>query len=170
VILLFWETHCEPIGDLGAWSALIVFVQCSETGKIMTLTSAKNDFVRTLNAVPGLLGKLCYVASLRNEEGSYQHWGLVRTHGPEQAEDSMTTAHQIIFREALRSPLNRLCSEIENAEVGDARRELLRELQTASATAVPASAGKASRLHFSALVAAVSALVESQRQSTHRVA
>jgi hypothetical protein len=136
----------------------------------MTLTSAKNDFVRTLNAVPGVIGKLCYIAGLQNEEGAYEHWGLVKTHGPEQAADSIMTAHKIIFREALRSPLAQLCSEIDSKEVQDAGQELLRRLQTAGATALPADAGKASRLHFSALVEAVSALSESQRQSTHRVA
>jgi hypothetical protein len=136
----------------------------------MTLTSAKNDFVRTLNAVPGLIGKLCYVARLHNADGTYEHWGMTKTHGAEQAADSMMIAHKIIFREALRSPLVRLCSEIEGKENEDSQQELLRQLQTTGATALPSNAGKASRLHLNALVEAVSALVESRRRSSRRAA
>jgi hypothetical protein len=136
----------------------------------MKLNSAKNDFVRTLNAVPGLVAKLCYIARLRNEDGEYAHWGLTRTHGAEEAAESIMTAHKIIFREALRSPLDRLCSEIDKKENEEERQDLLRNFQGLGRTAVPSDAGKASRLHFSALVEAVSALVGSQRPSTHRAA
>src|SRR6266404_1688854 len=71
----------------------------------MTLKSAKDDIVRTLSCVPGLFGKLCYLAMLRNEGGDYEHWGLNKTHGAELASASMHTAHKIIFTEVLRSPI-----------------------------------------------------------------
>src|SRR3954463_9299031 len=103
----------------------------------MKLISATNDFIRTLNAVPGIVGQLCYIARLRNEDGGYDHWGLIKTHGPEQATDSIITAHKIIFREVLRAPMGRLCSEIASKENEGVRQELLQHLGTACARALP---------------------------------
>ena len=131
----------------------------------MTLISAKNDVMRTLNFVPGLFGKICYLAALRNDSGEYEHWGFSRTHGAELASGSMHTAHRVIFTEVLRSPLLDLCSDLEPAGVEQCQKRP--ELQ---AQAVPAGTGKGPRLHFNAVVAAVSALVEAQHSSTHRAA
>ena len=44
----------------------------------MPLFSASEDFARrTLSAIPGLLSRLAYMTSLRDEQGNYCHWGLV---------------------------------------------------------------------------------------------
>ena len=129
----------------------------------MTLKSAKDDIVRTLSCVPGLFGKLCYLAMLRNEGGDYDHWGLNKTHGAELASASMHTAHKIIFTEVLRSPVSKLCSEVENVNVE--RCQNSEELRT---HAIPSGTSKGPRLHFNAVVASVLALAEGQRLSTHR--
>jgi hypothetical protein len=77
----------------------------------------------------------------------------------------MHTAHRIIFTEVLRSPLSDLCSEFE--AVGARQCQHQPELRS---QAIPAGTGKGPRLHFNAVVEAVSALVEAQRRSNHRAA
>lgn len=129
----------------------------------MTLKSAQDDIVKTLSFVPGLFGKICYLAALRNDSGEYDHWGFNKTHGAELATASMHTAHRIIFTEVLRLPVSRLCSEVENVSVERCRKD--QELRT---HAIPQGTGKGPRLHFNAVVAAVSALAEAQRPSTRR--
>ena len=129
----------------------------------MALTSAKNDILRTLSCLPGLFGKICYLAALRNVEGEYEHWGFSRTHGPELASESMHMAHRIIFTEVLRSSLADLSSDLEMLGALQCKRKP--ELKT---QAVPRGTGKGPTLHFNAVVEAVSALVEAQHQSTHR--
>jgi hypothetical protein len=129
----------------------------------MTLKSAKDDIVKTLSCVPGLFGKICYLAMLRNEDGEYDHWGFNKTHGAELASASLHTAHKIIFGEVLRSPVPDLCSEVEIVSLERCQRN--QDLRT---HAVPDGTGKGPRLHFNAVVAAVSALAEAQRLSTHR--
>src|ERR1700746_786287 len=53
---------------------------------MMTLKSVKEDLqARTLHAVSGLLGKFEYFTSLRQDDGSYCHWGLSRVYGEEAA-------------------------------------------------------------------------------------
>ena len=131
----------------------------------MTLISAKDDILRTLSCVPGLFGKIWYLAALRNDDGRYEHWGFNRAHGAELASGSMHTAHKIIFTEVLRSPLLELCSELEAAGVEQCQQKPELRIQT-----IPNGTGKGARLHFNAVVEAVSALVEAQRRSTRRAA
>ena len=80
----------------------------------MTLKSALQDVRETtLAAVSGLLGKLLYLASLRQEEGAYQHWGMARVHGPESAERALKTAHGEVLAGVLRAPLASLTEDLE---------------------------------------------------------
>jgi hypothetical protein len=80
----------------------------------MTLKSALQDVRETtLAAVSGLLGKLLYLASLRREEGTYQHWGMSRVHGPESAERALKTAHGEVLAGVLRAPLASLTEDLE---------------------------------------------------------
>jgi hypothetical protein len=135
----------------------------------MNLTSANDDFLRTLKSVPGLVGKICYMARLRNDSGDYEHWGLKKIHGYEQALESMATAHKIIFAEILRSRLANLYSEAEakRLQCGD-EEEFLKQLQHLRAMGVPRHCGKRQHLHFSAVIEAVLALAASQYPSNHR--
>jgi len=80
----------------------------------MTLKSALQDVRETtLAAVSGLLGKLLYLASLRREDGAYQHWGMSRVHGPESAERALKTAHGEVLAGVLRAPLASLTEDLE---------------------------------------------------------
>ena len=62
---------------------------------MVTLKSVKEDLqARTLHAVSGLLGKFEYFASLRQNDGSYSHWGLSRVYGEEAAQRALAEAHR----------------------------------------------------------------------------
>jgi hypothetical protein len=79
----------------------------------MTLKSALQDVRETtLAAVSGLLGKLLYLASLRQDR-AYQHWGMARVHGPESAERALKTAHGEVLAGVLRTPLVYLTEDLE---------------------------------------------------------
>src|ERR1700691_586970 len=79
----------------------------------MTLKSALQDFRETtLAAVSGLLGKLLYLASLRQDR-AYQHWEMARVHGPESAERALKTAHGEVLAGVLRTPLVYLTEDLE---------------------------------------------------------
>lgn len=79
----------------------------------MTLKSALQDVRETtLAAVAGLLGKLLYLASLRQDR-AYQHWGMARVHGPESAERALKTAHGEVLAGVLRTPLAYLTEDLE---------------------------------------------------------
>lgn len=82
----------------------------------MTLKSALQDVKETtLTAVAGLLGKLVYLASLRQKEGRYQHWGMEVVHGSETSERALRMAHAEVLRSVLRSPLSTLEEELKSA-------------------------------------------------------
>ncbi|MGD0760921.1 MAG: hypothetical protein ABR921_18635 [Candidatus Sulfotelmatobacter sp.] len=79
----------------------------------MTLKSALQDVRETtLAAVSGLLGKLLYLASLRQDH-AYRHWGMARVHGPESAERALKTAHGEVLAGVLRTPLVYLTEDLE---------------------------------------------------------
>jgi len=92
----------------------------------MSIFSAEEDFERnTLDAVPGLWGKLRYVSALRQKDGHYEHWGLTRKFGKNAAEKAIHQAHQGLALRILRMPLSEL---MEKTAEGAAQSELtLRE-------------------------------------------
>jgi hypothetical protein len=76
------------------------------------INSAVDDFSRlTLGAIPGTLGKLLYVAGLRQTNGAYYHWGLTRTHGEKTADLAIGEAHSHLFSSLLRTPIRNLWQE-----------------------------------------------------------
>ncbi|HMK28778.1 MAG TPA: hypothetical protein VK473_03770, partial [Terriglobales bacterium] len=77
------------------------------------LSSAESDFEqRTLAAIPGTLARLEYVAGLRQDSGSYFHWGLAREFGEKTASDTIAGAHGRLFLDLLRTPLPLLLGEL----------------------------------------------------------
>ena len=54
----------------------------------MTFKGPFEDLLLSLSAIPGALGKLAYLAGLR-EDGGYRHWGLARVHGSDKAEQAL---------------------------------------------------------------------------------
>ena len=80
----------------------------------MTLKSALQDIKETtLSAISGLLGKLLYLASLRQAQGHYQHWGMEAIHGQESSERALKAAHSEVVTGVLRMPLETLTEDLE---------------------------------------------------------
>jgi len=85
----------------------------------MTLKSALQDLKdTTLAAVSGLLGKLCYLASLRRGQAGYEHWGLELLHGRESAERALKSAHGDVLSGVLRTPLEELEQDLDHSRRG----------------------------------------------------
>ena len=80
----------------------------------MSLKSALQDIKETtLSAVAGSLGKLSYLASLRQGEGRYQHWGMQAVHGVESSERALRQAHAELVARVLRTPLAALQEDLK---------------------------------------------------------
>ena len=85
----------------------------------MTLFSAYEDFVvKTLASVPGLLAKLVYLGSLRDDAGDYCHWGMSRTFGRGGASEALSRAHTEVWLKVLRAPIPALFAEALDSEMG----------------------------------------------------
>ncbi len=135
----------------------------------MTLLSALEDLLtRTLAAIPGLLARLEYLASLK-VNGRYGHWGLSRVYGERAAQRAMTDAHRMVVGEVLRTRLELLVQDSEAACAAAGREtpaylEELRQRQTnlLSDETLP----QATTRHFSSVLYALSALTRAQRRAT----
>jgi hypothetical protein len=132
------------------------------------LKSPKEDFARSLEALPNTLDKLNYVSGLRQPNGDYFHWGMSRSHGEETANATMAQAHSELFSATLRTPLRWLW---EDAKGNGSNRED-EESEPRSSTAVPtenmlpADLKGGSARHFRSVLLALSLLAASQEQQT----
>jgi len=127
----------------------------------MALKSVKEDLqASTLRAISGLLGKLEYFANLRQEDGSYSHWGLSRVHGEAAAQEALGHAHQGVVTKVLRAPLHRLLEDVQEScgSKNLPQVAFLGELQEKEAQANPPSATVGSRRHLSSVLHALLAL------------
>lgn len=128
----------------------------------MTLLAIKDDlFARTLATIPGLLGKLGYVAELR-EDGRYVHWGLERIYGEEGMQRTMAEVHRGLFLQVLRTPLRRLSEDVTRAAAAQHSevRQYLGKVLREPRSLVPASLGGGSEAHFNSVVAALWSLLQ----------
>src|SRR5260370_5918512 len=76
-----------------SWTAVAVYFLFGKR-KFVMLRSALEDFEdSTLSAVPGLLGKLRYVALLHCGGGVYSHLGLEKVYVNGTAEKGIPTSH-----------------------------------------------------------------------------
>ncbi len=127
----------------------------------MTLLAIKDDFLeRTLAKVPGVLGKLGYVAELR-ENGRYVHWGLERIYGEEGMQRTVAEVHRGLFLQVLRTPLRQLLEDATRsaaAQRSDVKRYLEAILQDPRAL-IPPHLGGGSQAHFNSVVAALLSLL-----------
>jgi hypothetical protein len=131
---------------------------------MMTLKSVKEDLQgSTLRAVSGLLGRLEYFTSLRQEDGSYSHWGLSRVHGEEAAQRALAEAHQENVSLILRTPMRNLLDDAQQSSVqtGTDQTRFLQQLEDAKT--LPKDPGAGSRRHLSSVLRALSALVKTRR-------
>jgi hypothetical protein len=129
----------------------------------MTFLSAYEDFVtQTLAALPTPLARLRYLAGLRDREGAYQHWGMVRTYGAEAAQAAMGRAHTGVVLELLRLPVREVFRQLKD----DAGRmalpagEYFARLSELSAALQPQKLGGGSARHFNATLIALSKLAK----------
>jgi len=127
----------------------------------MTLLCAFEDFLGTVHAVPGIMARLHYLASLRDGKREYHHWGLEKTHGPREAQRAIGDTHQLIFVQLLRTPLRKVMEQLDVVERGVlARQQEVKEL-------LPNDLGGGSERHFIAVMKSVSALARYHSASAH---
>src|SRR5438093_10995840 len=82
----------------------------------MTLKSALDDVLKTtLAAVSGIIGKLEYIAGLRDGNKKYTHWGLQTLHGEEATQQALAEAHRLFFLNILRAPLRMLKEDLKQS-------------------------------------------------------
>ena len=127
----------------------------------MTLLPIKDDFVlRTLAGVPGLLGKLNYVAELR-ENDQYVHWGLERVFGEETMQRAVADIHRGLFLQVLRTPLRRLLQDAAHsaAAQNSQLRPYLQTILKDAHSLVPPKLGGGSEAHFNSVVTALLSLL-----------
>ena len=125
------------------------------------LRSVKEDLqASTLRAVPGLLGKLRYFATLRQADGSYQHWGLARIHGEAVAQKALAEAHRSLVSIILQTPLRKLLRDLDESSVPDSQSsvEFLEGLQGRESESLPKDPSAGYRRHLSSVLRALSAL------------
>lgn len=136
----------------------------------MARKSALEDFESTtLGAIPGLLAKLHYIAALHDGHGSYAHWGMGKVHGEEAARRAIRTAHVAVLAQVLRSSLRLLDQDLRrsasNGQITE--RELLVSLERLAPQALPDRSVAASEKHFTAVLHALSALLENPALANH---
>lgn len=128
----------------------------------MSLKSAAEDLqARTLRAVSGLLGKLEYLAGLRQDDGSYRHWGLSRVHGDDATQRALGEAHRGVVSAILRTPLRKLLQDLDDSGRESKRdpADLLTKLRDSS-QAVPPHPGAGASRHLSSVLCALANLTK----------
>lgn len=135
----------------------------------MTFKSALQDLRETtLAAISGLLAKLAYLASLRNREGGYRHWGMSLVHGEESSDRALKAAHGEVLAKVLRTPISELVNDLQESSpdgektagaYADGMREQVNEL-------LPSSEDKASARHLNSVLVALSSLEKNRKPAT----
>ena len=152
------------------WTTVAVYFLFGKR-KFVMLRSALEDFEdSTLSAVPGLLGKLRYVALLHNGGTGYSHWGLEKVYGNGPAEKAIRTSHGALVSGILRKPLKDLADDLKwsAASAQIAELEFLSGLEQPLGNALPAHRLHVSEKHFRSVLHSLSALVRNQAPATPR--
>jgi hypothetical protein len=124
----------------------------------MKLFSAFEDFViQTLASFPSKFGKLRFIAEMRSE-GKYQHWGLSKTYGDENAQKAIAEAHSDAFEKSLTTPVPVLTAE---DSAGDAEK-----LSADTVSAVPGDLRGTTERHFRWVLKVVELLKHSSGRSS----
>lgn len=117
-------------------------VRCSESGTRMRFRSAKEDLEETtLRALTGQIGRLDYLAGLRQDPGGYEHWGLTKVYGEAGAQAALGAAHAESANAILRRTLPELA-----AEAGERAGEIF---ERPAAEALPEGSDALGAAHFS---------------------
>lgn len=135
----------------------------------MTLKSALQDLRETtLAAVSGLLAKLAYLASLRDREGGYRHWGMSLVHGPDPAARALKAAHGEVLSRVLRTPLDSLVEDLRESsqESGVSSETYVQGMCGQLNELLPAQPDEASVRHLNSVLVALSSLEKSRERAT----
>ena len=139
----------------------------------MTLLSPSEDFSsKTLAAIPEVIGRLQYVAQLRQQSGIYVHWGLSRVYGEAAANQAIVGAHSQIFLEILRMPLSQLLEEIRSlaSQTGTETSHYVTTLASQGDSLVPQNLKGGSKRHFNSILRSLSALATALGLQNHPTA
>jgi hypothetical protein len=131
----------------------------------VALRSALEDFEGvSLEAIPGLLGKLRYLGELHDGRGNYSHWGIARVHGELAARRAIRASHVALMARVLRTPLRMLVEDLSSsANRGQLTpREFLLSLEMMQGHVQLEHFVGASDRHFKAVLHALSALLQGQ--------
>jgi len=134
----------------------------------MTLKSALEDVLETtLNAVSGIIGKLEYIAGLRDGNKKYTHWGLQRVHGEEATQQALAEAHRLLFLNILRTPLRMLKDDLKQSSEARqaATQEYVETLRSHRKNILPQDLAGGSARHFSSVLRALSSLASNQAKT-----
>ena len=136
----------------------------------MSLKSALQDIKETtLSAVSGLLGKLAYLASLRQGQGRYQHWGMELVHGAESSERAIRQAHAEVVTRVLRTPLATLQEDLSlsSSDRGIAALDYVEEMRGHLSDLLPEGRQNTpASNHLSSVLLALSSLERNRGRAT----
>jgi hypothetical protein len=138
----------------------------------MTLKSALQDLQEsTLAAISGLLAKLAYLASLRNREGEYRHWGLSLVHGEESSDRAIKSAHSEVLSTVLQTPISELREDLrESSRTSNKTTTAYLEGMREQFNCLPRSEqDSASARHLNSVLAALSSLEKNRKRATRSV-
>lgn len=124
---------------------------------------------RTLPRIHGLLAKLLYLAELRAEDGSYQHWGHARMHGEAASQAALAGVHADLYAQLLRTPIIDLVVGGSEESFREWQRQVARLLELKSKV-VPVDSNNWSTLHFNSVVLALQMLSAADTGSSHPAA
>ncbi len=129
----------------------------------MALQSALEDLLgTTLAGVTGIVGKIEYVAGLRDaQSGGYSHWGLSRAYGEQAAQQALAEAHRLLFLKVLRTPLRALRDDVvlSSGALQMSAGEYLKKVRNQMPALLPEDLSGGSARHFSSVLDALSILV-----------
>ncbi len=123
----------------------------------------------TFSALPERWLKLRYLAKLRRDDGSYEHWGMSRRHGEKPMQRALARAHQGTFLEVLRTPLRELYEDASRSAADQKSGEVAYtdDLLAVQEGMLPKNPGGGSKRHFNSVLKAVWMLARSGKDSTH---
>jgi hypothetical protein len=139
----------------------------------MNLFSPSEDLaVRTLKHVHGTVRRLFYLATLRDKDGNYRHWGMARVFGDEASTLAAQEAHREVLNEMLRKPLEELWRELASAEAnqGEQVRSQIEELAASGRLVVPPGCSEAAECHLSSVLHALRELAQTPAGNSNRPA
>jgi len=90
--------------------------------------AAAESWQRTLSAIPTVIGRVAYLASLRNAHtGSYEHVGLAQRIGEDGVDRIVRRSHTSVFQEWLCFGLERQKDELDEyfSQLEGDRREII---------------------------------------------